>query len=209
MRLAKRLRATRLKSSKSPKPVSITASRCSRSLARKHRALPASMRVLPPRLLLVVVVLVPVVPLQGLLPDHGGHAHRGVDRGEHGDLARDGGGGAIAGVELRTRAVKAGGGGQRKGEVLRKSFKSTTTPHRRLAHTSSGATHISIHSRGRKHGPTRPSSIHVGFEVEPLWRRSGAALAAGARWVRSRLTAPRTWAGSPASRTRRARLGGS
>eukprot|EP00964_Phaeocystis_antarctica_P020467 scaffold11315_cov63-Phaeocystis_antarctica.AAC.4 len=41
-RLAKRLRATRLKSWKSPKPASITASRCSRSLARKHRALPAS-----------------------------------------------------------------------------------------------------------------------------------------------------------------------
>eukprot|EP00964_Phaeocystis_antarctica_P048097 scaffold27847_cov65-Phaeocystis_antarctica.AAC.1 len=38
----RRLRATRLKSSKSPKPASITASRCSRSLARKHCALPAS-----------------------------------------------------------------------------------------------------------------------------------------------------------------------
>eukprot|EP00964_Phaeocystis_antarctica_P158666 scaffold129445_cov60-Phaeocystis_antarctica.AAC.4 len=46
------------------------------------------LRVLPPRLLLVVVVLVPVVPLQGLLADHGGQAHRGVDRGEHGDLAQ-------------------------------------------------------------------------------------------------------------------------
>ena len=41
-RLARRLRATRLKSSKSQKPASITASRCSRSLARKQRALPAS-----------------------------------------------------------------------------------------------------------------------------------------------------------------------
>ena len=40
-RLARRLRATRLKSSKSPKPASITASRCSRSLARKHCALSA------------------------------------------------------------------------------------------------------------------------------------------------------------------------
>eukprot|EP00964_Phaeocystis_antarctica_P035517 scaffold20284_cov74-Phaeocystis_antarctica.AAC.1 len=38
----RRLRATRLKSSKSPKLASITASRCSRSLARKHCALPAS-----------------------------------------------------------------------------------------------------------------------------------------------------------------------
>eukprot|EP00964_Phaeocystis_antarctica_P057645 scaffold34126_cov87-Phaeocystis_antarctica.AAC.1 len=42
IRLAKRLRATRLKSWKSPKLASITASRRSRSLARKHRALPAS-----------------------------------------------------------------------------------------------------------------------------------------------------------------------
>eukprot|EP00964_Phaeocystis_antarctica_P040253 scaffold23007_cov60-Phaeocystis_antarctica.AAC.11 len=41
-RLARMLRAARLKSWKSPKPASITASRCSRSLARKHRALPAS-----------------------------------------------------------------------------------------------------------------------------------------------------------------------
>eukprot|EP00964_Phaeocystis_antarctica_P066786 scaffold40422_cov72-Phaeocystis_antarctica.AAC.3 len=41
-RLPRMLRAAQLKSWKSPKPASITASRCSRSLARKHCALPAS-----------------------------------------------------------------------------------------------------------------------------------------------------------------------